>query len=127
RSPYVPARALRLGRQAPGSPPPSSAAKRPAEPAAARGRRRPGGSVLWRPVQEPRSLPRQWQLNHECGALAWRAARLDGALMIFDDPVGNGEAQPRPVPDFLGREERVEDPLLQPLRDPRAGVGEREV
>src|SRR5437667_438272 len=47
--------------------------------------------------------------------------------MIFDDPVGDGEAQPRPVPDFLGREERVEDPLLQPLRDPRAGVGEREV
>src|SRR5438093_848895 len=47
--------------------------------------------------------------------------------MVFDDPVRDGKAQPRPVPDFLGREERVEDPLLQPFGNPRAGVGEGEL
>src|SRR5213594_2546634 len=47
--------------------------------------------------------------------------------MVFDDPVRDGEAQPRPVSDLLGREERVEDPLLQPFGNPRAGVGEGEL
>ena len=44
--------------------------------------------------------------------------------MVFDDPVRDGETQPRPVPDVFGRKERVEDPPFQPRGNPRTAVAD---
>ena len=44
--------------------------------------------------------------------------------MVLDDPVGDGQAQARAFPDFFGREERIEDPALEPGRNPVTGIGE---
>ena len=49
---------------------------------------------------------------------------LDRAAVLLDDPVADREAQPGPLADRLGGEERVEDPLADRRVDAAAGVGD---
>src|SRR5439155_19756928 len=51
----------------------------------------------------------------------------DRAAVLFDDAVSDGQTEARALPDLLGGEERVEDPPLQPGRNPGSGIGEREL
>src|SRR3989454_211832 len=67
------------------------------------------------------------QPDKERGAFARRAHDRDRAAVLLDDPIGDGQAQARAFPDLLGGEERIEDPPLQPGRNPVAGVGERDL
>ena len=50
------------------------------------------------------------QFDREDGAAARVVRSVNGSAVLLDDSVGNGEAQARSATDFLGREERVEDP-----------------
>jgi hypothetical protein len=43
-------------------------------------------------------------------------------VVLLDDAVGDGEAEPGPDPHVLGREERIEDALLESFRDAGAGI-----
>ena len=54
-----------------------------------------------------------------------RARHLDGAaVLVDDDVVRDGQALARALADFLGREERIEDALLDVRRHAGAGVGD---
>src|SRR5467141_1339886 len=64
------------------------------------------------------------QLDEEGGAFAWRAHDGDRAAVLLDDPVRDGQAQARAFPDFLGGEERIEDPPLEPGWNPLTGIGQ---
>ena len=46
--------------------------------------------------------------------------------MLLNDPVHVGQSQPRALADSLGREERLEDPLLHFGRHAAAGIGDAE-
>src|SRR5205085_8718079 len=48
----------------------------------------------------------------------------DVASVLLEDAVGDREPEAGPGPDLLRGEERVENPLLNVTRDPRAAVGE---
>ena len=62
------------------------------------------------------------QFEHEAGPLAGRALDEDVAAVVADDPVGDREAEACSSADLLGCEERIEDALLQSLRDPRTRI-----
>ena len=47
--------------------------------------------------------------------------------MLLDDAVGDGETEPGAGSHLLGGEERIEDALLQPLVDARAGVADEQI
>ena len=51
---------------------------------------------------------------------------LDMALRLGDEAVDHAQAQARPLADFLGREERIEDARQHVGRDARPGVGDGE-
>ena len=67
------------------------------------------------------------KLDQERRPFAGPILKPDRSLMILDDAVGDGQPQPRSRTDFLGREERVEDPLLELRRDPGPGILELQV
>ncbi len=52
----------------------------------------------------------------------WLSTR-NGALVLFDNPVTDGQAQTRSMAHLLGGEERVEDPVQVLFADAVAGVG----
>src|SRR3990172_6193440 len=47
---------------------------------------------------------------------------LDGAPMLLDDALADGEAEARPLPHLLGGEERIEDPREVFRGDPAAVI-----
>ena len=51
-------------------------------------------------------------------------ARENRAAVLLDDPVGDGESEPGALVDFLGREERVENPRQDVAIDAGAGVAD---
>src|SRR5215470_8928071 len=61
----------------------------------------------------------------EGGAEAGRAAHVDLAAMLLDDPVNQREPEPRPL--FLGREERLEEMGQIARRDAFARVTDRDL
>src|SRR5204863_115818 len=56
-----------------------------------------------------RSVRHQRQHDPEERARAQSAAHVDGAAMVFDDLLGQGQSEARTA--FLGREERIEDAI----------------
>src|SRR5439155_11704548 len=60
-------------------------------------------------------------------ALARRAHHRDRAAVLLDDPIRDGQAQARAFADLLGGEERIEDPPLEPGRNPVPGIDERDL
>ena len=73
-------------------------------------RRFMASAAAWR----SRGCSGQRELDEERGAFAGRAHDRDGAAVLLDDAVGDGETQSGALPDLLGREERIEDPPLEP-------------
>src|SRR5438067_9694676 len=67
------------------------------------------------------------QLDEECGALAGRAFNRDRAAVLLDDPIRDGQAEAGAFADFLGGEERIEDPQLKSGRNPVPGIDERDL
>src|SRR5206468_7032391 len=64
------------------------------------------------------------QLDQEVRTAATARLDADVPAVFLDDAVGDREPEAGAGPDLLGREERVEDALLQLTRDARACVGE---
>src|SRR3546814_18395963 len=62
------------------------------------------------------------QVDREASALAGLALDEDVAVGLPDDAINGREPQSRAGADFLGREERLEDPVEILLRDTHAGV-----
>src|SRR2546422_3201716 len=58
----------------------------------------------------------------EQAALARPALHLDAAAVIGHDTLGDGQAEAGALPRRLGREERIEDPPENLVRNPRALV-----
>src|SRR5271157_535468 len=61
------------------------------------------------------------QFNDEAGADGTVLLHADGAVMVFDDAVHDGQAQPRAT--FLGREVRQEEFLLEFAGNSVSGIG----
>src|SRR5919201_5325210 len=68
------------------------------------------------------SLGGYLELSQELRARVGAVRDRDGAVVLLDDAVGDGEAEPGPGPHVLGREEGIEDALLEPFRNAGAGV-----
>ena len=67
-------------------------------------------------------LTRDRQLDEERRALAFLRRQPDAAAVFLHDRVGDGEAEPGALADFLRREERIEHLALTLLRNARAIV-----
>src|SRR3984885_6582430 len=63
-----------------------------------------------------------WQVDSERGALAWLAGNRDAASTLFYNAVNGGEAEATALADFLGGEERLENPWHYIGGDAVAGV-----
>ena len=71
-----------------------------------------------------RSASASGKPDREAGTAARSGLDLDRAVVLLDDPVADREAQPGPLADRLGGEERVEDPLADGRVDAAAGIGD---
>src|SRR4030042_213096 len=71
-------------------------------------------------VPFPAPCRRRREEHREGASLAGGRANLDDPLVLVNDPLGDGETEPRTP--LLGREERVEDLFEDPRGDPGAGV-----
>ena len=60
------------------------------------------------------------------GALAEPAGDLDPALVLLDDAIDRRQPEAGALADFLGGEERLEDPRQMFRRNARAGVAHRQ-
>src|SRR5207253_3371034 len=81
----------------------------------------PGGSR-----RRLRRLGRPRQEDRESAALPHLALDFDPAAVLGDDPVRDREPEARPLPDRLGREERLEDVRQVVARDAAALVRDRD-
>ena len=68
-------------------------------------------------------IGRQRHRQGEPCALADDAVAVDDALVLLDDPVGDGQPEARATADGLGREKRIVDPGKLLGWDPRASIG----
>src|SRR5436189_2950431 len=64
------------------------------------------------------------QLDQEVRTAATARLDADVPAVLLDDAVGDRQPEAGAGPDLLRREERVEDPLLELLRNSGAGVRE---
>ena len=62
------------------------------------------------PTFPPRISAFNGQDDTEAGSLAWGALELDSTPMIGHDAVADAQAQSGPFTNWLGGEERVENP-----------------
>src|SRR5262249_60176799 len=62
------------------------------------------------------------QHHAEAAALANHGAGLDAGAVVVHEALGDGQAEPSPLPGRLGREERIEDPAEILGRNARALV-----
>src|SRR5579885_865976 len=66
----------------------------------------------------------QGKLDKECCPLARMIFDPDRAMMLLNNAIGNRKPQPCSRSHILGRKERIEDALLQPLWNSAAGIAE---
>ena len=64
------------------------------------------------------------QVDPERRTAALLAADLDAAAGLLDEAEHHAEPEPGALADILGREERIENPVANGLRDAGAGVGD---
>src|SRR6516225_6794600 len=62
------------------------------------------------------------KINHELRSFIDLALYVDETTVAVDDPLGCGESEARPLSQFLGGEEWIEDHVYDLLRDPRSGI-----
>ena len=66
------------------------------------------------------------QADGEHRSYSWLALHLNRPAMLLDNAPDHGQAQTGPLPELLGRKERVEDFSNDLLRHAVAGIGNRE-
>src|SRR5208282_6876157 len=69
--------------------------------------------------------PDEREIDPECGSLTHLAFDFDRAAMGLDDPVADGQSQPRPY-SGLGGEKGIENPPEVFLGYSTSGIGDRE-
>ena len=66
-------------------------------------------------------------MDHEGAPAPHGAGDADGSTVLLDDAQGHAEAEPRPLADLLGREERIEEPTQVLRRDAASGVAHHDL
>src|SRR5450432_1211764 len=69
-------------------------------------------------------FPHGWELDMERCALAGSRADINFSGMLFDDAIGDGQAQAGAATGGFRREKRIEDAMYMFARNAGSGVGD---